>query len=291
MKSIDKAFQETILDSITEGVFTVDKSWRITSFNKAAETITGISRQEALHKMCHEVFHADVCGSDCVLRKTIKTGIPCISQNVHVVNKSGKKVPINISTALLKNQNGAIVGGVETFRDVSAIEELRKEILNKHTYSDIITKDEKMLKVFDILPSMAASDSAVLITGDSGTGKELMARAIHSLSNRKEGPFVSVNCGALPDSLLESELFGYKKGAFTDAKQDKPGRFALAEGGTLFLDEIGDISRAMQVKLLRVLEERVYEPLGAIKAVAADVRIITATNQDLAGLVQEKKFP
>ncbi|MCK5862483.1 MAG: sigma 54-interacting transcriptional regulator, partial [Candidatus Hydrogenedentes bacterium] len=155
---------------------------------------------------------------------------------------------------------------------------------------DIVSRSPNMQRLFDILPQVAASNSTVLIQGETGTGKELLARAIHHLSPRKDKPFVAINCGALPDSLLESELFGYKKGAFTGAERDKPGRFALADGGTLLLDEIGDISPALQVRLLRVLQERCYEPLGSIESVSANVRVITATNKDLATLVESNNF-
>jgi transcriptional regulator with PAS, ATPase and Fis domain len=147
-----------------------------------------------------------------------------------------------------------------------------------------------MQRLFDVLPSIAASPSTVLLQGETGTGKELLARTIHSISPRAKGPFVAVNCGALPDTLLESELFGYKTGAFTGATRDKPGRFALARGGTLLLDEIGEVSPALQVRLLRVLQERVYEPLGSTRSETADVRIIVATNKDLAELTRSGAF-
>ncbi|MBD3266784.1 AAA domain-containing protein, partial [bacterium] len=183
-----------------------------------------------------------------------------------------------------------IIGGVETFRDLSQVEELQKELKQTFQLGDIISKNHKIQELFSILPDIAISGSNVLITGESGTGKELFARAIHDLSNRKDKPFIAVNCGALQDSLLESELFGYKAGAFTGAKHDKPGRFALAEGGTLFLDEIGDISPALQVRLLRVLQEKMYDPLGSTHSVKADARIITATNKDVSGLVEQGTF-
>lgn len=206
------------------------------------------------------------------------------------MNNKGRRIPVSISTGILRDKKGNILGGVETFRDLSAFEELKKEIKKQYTFEDIISKNHRIQKIFSILPNIAESDSTVLIQGASGTGKELFARAIHNLSHRKDKPFIPVSCGALPDSLLESELFGYKKGAFTDAKKDKPGRFALAEGGTLFLDEIGDISPAVQVKLLRVLQEKEYEPLGAISTVKSNVRIIAATNKNLEQLVKEGKF-
>lgn len=281
---------DPILDSIADGVFTVDKDWKITSFNLAAEKITGTSKKDAIGHKCWEVFHADVCERDCLLKKTMKTNRPCINKTVNIVNKSGASIPISISTAILKDAHGEIIGGVETFRDISEIEELRKEVLGKFTFSDIITHDHQMLDLFNTLPVIAKSDSPVLILGESGTGKELLARAIHNMSRRSSKPFVAVNCGALPENLLESELFGYKKGAFTDAKSDKPGRFDRARNGTLFLDEIGDLPKSIQVKLLRVLQEKVYEPLGSNEAVSSDTRIIAATNRDLEQMVETGEF-
>jgi transcriptional regulator with PAS, ATPase and Fis domain len=173
---------------------------------------------------------------------------------------------------------------------MSMIEQLRKEIKSRYSCEDIIGQSHKMQNLFAILPNISESNATILIEGGSGTGKELFARAIHNLSMRKRRPFVAVNCGALPDTLLESELFGYKAGAFTDARKDKPGRFALAQGGTIFLDEIGDVAPSVQVKLLRILQDRTYEPVGGISPVKADVRIITATNKKLDSLVKAGKF-
>ena len=282
--------QNVILDSISEGVFTIDLNWRLTSFNKAAEEITGIKRQTAIGKHCRDVLRADVCETDCTLRQTMETGKPIMNKAVHIIDADGKRKAITISTALLKDSKGKAIGGVETFRDISAIEQLRKEIEGRYSCEDIISQSHKMQNLFTILPNIAESNTTILIEGESGTGKELFARAIHNLSFRKDKPFVAVNCGALPDTLLESELFGYKSGAFTDAKKDKLGRFALAEGGTIFLDEIGDVSSSVQVKLLRVLQEKTYEPVGAVSTVKADVRIITATNKKLDRLIEEDKF-
>jgi PAS domain S-box-containing protein len=279
-----------ILDSITEGVFTVDSDWCITSFNRAAEEITGITRKKALSHKCSDILRADVCETDCALRQTMRTGKPVINRAVHIVDAKGERHAIAISTALLKDENGKVIGGVETFRDMSLVEELRKKIEGRYCCEDIISQNHRMQNLFGILPNIAESDCTVLIEGESGTGKELFARAIHNLSFRKDKSFVAVSCGALPDTLLESELFGYKAGAFTDAKKDKPGRFAMAEGGTLFLDEISDVSAAVQVRLLRVLQERTYEPLGAVSSVNANVRVITAANQKLSELVEQGKF-
>ena len=282
--------QNVILDSISEGVFTVDLDWRITSFNRAAEEITGIRHQDAIGKFCRDVLRADVCETGCTLAETMQTGKPIMNKAVHIIDAQGKKRAIAISTALLKDSRGKVIGGVETFRDMSIIEQFRKEIEGRYSCEDIISQSHKMQNLFAILPNIAESNTTVLIEGQSGTGKELFARAIHNLSFRKDKPFIAVNCGALPDTLLESELFGYKAGAFTDAKKDKPGRFALAEGGTIFLDEIGDISASVQVKLLRVLQEKTYEPVGAVSTVKSDVRIITASNKKLDKLVKEGKF-
>lgn len=279
-----------ILDSIADGVFTVDSDWKITSFNRGAEKITGIKAQEAIDRHCWDVFRASICENRCALRETMKTAKPIVNRSIFIVNAQGQRIPISISTALLKEKSGKVIGGVETFRDLSVVDELRRELEGRYSFSDIITKNEEMHRLFGILGQVAESHSTVLLVGESGTGKELFAKAIHSLSRRKKKPIVTINCGALPDNLLESELFGYKAGAFTDAKKDKPGRLALAEGGTLFLDEIGDISPALQVRLLRVLQDRIYEPLGSTKSVKADVRVVAATNSDLEALVSEGRF-
>lgn len=279
-----------ILDSINEGVFTVDQNWRITGFNLAAEHITGVSRADATGSFCSDVFRADICEKDCPLRRTMTSGEPTINETAHIVNQQGQRIPIRISTALLKDQDGKIVGGVESFQDLTRVEQLQKELHGRYTFEDIVGRSRVMTSLFEILPQIAESSSTVLIEGPSGTGKELFARAIHNLSPRKTEPFVAVNCAALPDTLLESELFGHKAGAFTDARRDKPGRFVLADKGTIFLDEIGDISSAMQIRLLRVLQERVVEPLGDVKSVPVDIRIVAATNKDLAKLVRQGDF-
>jgi PAS domain S-box-containing protein len=279
-----------ILDSIADGVFTVDSDWKIASFNRAAEKITGIKKEEAIGRYCWEVFKASICEKGCSLRRTMETKRPIINQHIFIVNSKGDRIPISISTAILKDKNGNVIGGAETFRDLSVVEQLRKELANQNTFYDIISKNREMQRLFEMLELVSENDTTVLLEGESGTGKELFAMAIHSLSQRKKGPIVTVNCGALPDTLLESELFGYKAGAFTDAKKDKPGRFAQAENGTLFLDEIGDISPMLQMRLLRVLQEKVYEPLGSTTSKKADVRIVAATNKNLEGLVQQGLF-
>lgn len=287
---MDETAHRQVLDSVPDGVFTVDLDWRITSFNRAAEQITGIPREEALGQRCCEVFRASICENACALRQTLATHRPVSNKVVYIVHASGERIPISISTAPLRDARGHIIGGVESFRDLRVAEELRRQAEQLNSFSDIIGRSPAMRALFDILPAIAHSDSTVLIEGASGTGKERVARALHRLSRRAASRFVALNCAALPDSLLESELFGYKAGAFTDARKDKPGRFALAEGGTLFLDEIGDVSAAMQIRLLRVLQERTYEPLGSVEPLPCNVRILTATNKSLAALVHEGRF-
>ena len=282
--------RDIILDSIADGVFTVDEKWEITSFNRAAERITGIPRAEAIGSQCCDVFKASICEGQCALRRTLETGRQIVNRAIYIINANGERIPISISTALLKDESGRTIAGAETFRDLSVVENLRKELTREYTFEDIISKHHEMRSLFDIMSEVAESDSTVVIEGESGTGKELFARAIHNLSPRRRKPMVTVNCGALPDMLLESELFGYKAGAFTDAKKDKPGRFALAEGGTIFLDEIGDVSPALQTRLLRILQEKTYEPLGGAKSIKADVRVVAATNKDLSELVKQGSF-
>jgi len=290
MTGSDAIHTDAILESISDGVFTVDLHWRITSFNRAAEEITGIPREEALGRPCSEVLRASLCEQGCPLRRTLSTGQPVIDQSAFVVDAEGQRIPISISTAVLRDASGELVGGAETFRDLSLVEELRKQLHGRYRVGDLVSCSPAMREVFEILPAVADSDSTVLIQGETGTGKELLAQALHGLGPRKDRPFVAVNCGAFPDSLLESELFGHRSGAFTGATRDRQGRFARAEGGTLFLDELGEMSPAMQVKLLRVIQERVYEPLGSSRSIHTDVRILCATNRDLAERVRAGAF-
>lgn len=281
---------DIILESISDGVFTVNHEWRIMSFNRAAEEITGVPREEAIGRYCWEVFRSNMCEGNCALRRTMKEGRSFVSSSTYIINRDKKRIPISVSTAPLKDESGKILGGVETFRDNTVVEELRRELSGTFRQGDMVSCSHAMKKIFAVLPQIAESDSTVLIEGETGTGKEMMAKCLHDLSTRREKPFVAINCGALPDTLLESELFGYKAGAFTNAVRDKPGYFAQAEGGTILLDEIGETSPAFQVKLLRVLEEREFQPLGSVARKRVNVRILAATNRDLEALVEQGVF-
>ena len=287
---MDHDLYPIIVDSISDAVFTVDADWRITAFNRAAETLTGLSREQALGRFCRDVFRADICQHDCALLHTLSTGEPLRDVPVSILDGDMSEVPVEVSTAVLRDEDGRVLGGVEILRDRSEVETLRRELDERDGHARLIGTSEPIRAIRRLLPDVARADVPVLIQGPSGTGKEVVARILHARSPRSDGPFVSVNCGALPDTLLESELFGYRKGAFTDAHRDYPGRFRAATGGTLLLDEIGDTSPAFQVKLLRVLQEGEVHPLGAALPVKVDVRVVAATNKDLRELVAAGQF-
>lgn len=281
---------KSILRSLSEAVCAVDSHGRVRCLNRQAQRLTGLSAQDVLGAPLEKVFPADAGELHSVIAGVMESGKMIHGTRTHLVNGYGQNIPVIANTSPILDKSGTVSGVVVILQDNRDIELLRRELRHEHTFGDIVTKDDRIRRILELLPNLAESDTTILILGPTGTGKELLARAIHSASPRRDGPFVAINCGALPDTLLESELFGYKKGAFTDAKQDKQGRFALAEGGTLLLDEIGDVSAAMQVKLLRVLQERTYEPLGGTGSIKANVRIMASTNRDLQKMVEAKEF-
>lgn len=282
--------RDVILDNVADGIFTVDTNWRITSFNKAAEDITGVPVQEAIGQYCSDIFHSSICGKSCAIATSISTGQPNGNRCIQIRNVHNEQIPVSISAAPLYDNQGNLIGGVETFRDLRPSKVQEYGCCKQNQMGDMISNSPAMNRIFEILPQIAESGSNVLILGESGTGKEVLAKALHRFSDRADGPLITVNCGALPDTLMESELFGCKAGAYTDAKADRVGRIAAAEGGTLFLDEIGEVSLAMQVKLLRVLETKRYEPLGGNESIEADIRILAATNCDLQELMEKGLF-
>jgi PAS domain S-box-containing protein len=279
-----------IFNSISDGVFTVNKECIITSFNKAAERITGFEASEAVGKHCFDIFRTEICNKKCALKDTLKTHGSVENARVTIITREGCEIPISVSTTMLKDENFNIIGAVEFFRDISDIDYLERSLERKKALNDIVSVNEKMQELIALLPDIAESDCSVLIEGPSGCGKELFAQVIHNLSSRKYGPYIKINCAALPATLLESELFGYEKGAFTDAKRDKPGQFCLANGGTLLLDEISEMDISLQVKLLRVLNNGEYQPLGSIKTNRTDARVIAATNAELLHAIEKGSF-
>lgn len=282
------SLSQVILDSLSEGVFTVDRHWKITSFNRAAEKMTGVLRGEALDQLCSDVLHSSLCETHCPIRQALRKRTPLSEQRCYIVNLAGERVPISVSAAALRDEDGQVIGGVETFRDLSEEDALRSAL--RQQAPQMISQSPAMRKIHDLVVLLAGNSTHVLISGETGSGKEVIARAIHEQGPRANKPFIAINCGALPENLLESELFGYRKGAFTGADRDKPGRLALAGDGTLFLDEIGEISPAMQVRLLRVLETREFDPLGGTRPEAFRARVIAASHRDLQRQVEAGRF-
>jgi PAS domain S-box-containing protein len=279
-----------IFESISDGVFTTDHDCRITSFNRAAEKISGFRRHDAIGKFCFDIFRTDLCQTRCALRNTLENGKPVDNVRVTIITRDGRKVPISVSTTVLRDAERRHLGAVEFFRDLSEIENLKDKVFKLNEAENLVSGNEKMQHLFELLPEIAESECNVLVQGPSGSGKELMAQALHNLSPRRNNSYIRINCAALPETLLESELFGYARGAFTDAKRDKPGMFHMAQGGTLLLDEIGDMPLTLQVKLLRVLNNGEYQPLGSTRMLKTDARIITSSNRDLKEMVQHGAF-
>ncbi len=282
---------DIILNCITEGIIAIGLDQRVSYVNKAAADLLGYNREEITGQFCEKLMKSDICSSDnCILKRTLRTKEAVSNYEMIIKNKEDRPVSVSVNTAIQRDADGNITGIIEVFRDISQIKALAEQLERKYHFDNIIGKNERMQEMYSLIPSIAQTKSTVLIEGESGTGKELIARAIHANSLRKDGPFIKVNCGALAEGVLESELFGHVKGAFTGAYYDKPGRFERADKGTIFLDEIGDISPSLQVKLLRVLQEEEFERVGGTKSIKVDVRIIAATNRDLYRAVKEGHF-
>ena len=279
-----------ILDSISDGVITVDDKMLIVSFNRAAETITGFTHDEAIGKHCHEIFRTEHETSECCFKEAVETGIPLLNQEIEILDRNNRKKCISLSASVLLDSDGRAHGGVGTIRDLSGLYPNKIEMYDKFVFQNIASRNPSMRRLFNVTADIAASEATVFLHGESGTGKELFARAIHNLSSRRNGPLMTINCGALPENLCESEIFGVKKGAYTGAVESRPGRLELCNGGTFFLDEIGDMPLPLQVKLLRVLENKEFQPLGSNTPQKANVRFITATHRNLAEMVREGTF-
>ncbi len=281
---------EAIFNSRSEGTFTIDNDWTITSFNRSAEKISGHSRMEAIGKKCWELFCSDLCHNNCHMEATMKGKEVSPDRELCILHKDGHRVPVRVNSAPLFNADGECIGGVETFSDISELKNLANHLKERYSFENLIGRSKSMQKIYALLKNVAQSDTTVLITGESGTGKELVARALHLNCARRSKPFMALNCSAFVESLLESELFGHEKGSFTGATRTRAGHFELANKGTLFLDEIGDLSPAVQVKLLRVLETKQFERVGGSKPIQMDVRILAATNKSLYEEVKKGRF-
>ncbi|MBU2513712.1 sigma 54-interacting transcriptional regulator [bacterium] len=289
---IARRHQQLILDNMLDGVMAHNEKRIIFFFNKAAEKITSLKREYILGKDCHDVFAGRFCGGNCDFcdGSLNKEEYNNTRKRIDFVRPDGKKKILEMLTLPLTDEINNNIGALIMFKDETDLEILKGHLKHHHALGRLITKDPKMLAVFEQIKEVSTIQAPILIEGESGTGKELVANAIHDMGPRADKPFVAVNCGALPEGILESELFGHVKGSFTGAICDKKGRFELADKGTLFLDEVAELSPAMQVKLLRVLQEKNFERVGGEKSIHVDIRIISATNQNLKQLLKNKKF-
>jgi len=279
-----------MLDSISDGFIAVDEWGRITFLNRAAERLTLWQRGEVAGKVCEEVLGFIADDDACLLEETCQSVRGTEQQPVCLRDRNGRRLAVTVTTTILRWPDGRLAGSLATVRPLTKVQPAADPASANGALADIIGRSPAMENLFHLVPQFAHSSSTILIDGASGTGKELFARAIHNLSPRRDRSFVAVNCGALPDTLLESELFGYKAGAFTDARQDKPGRFALADGGTIFLDEIAEIPLDIQAVLLRVIEDKCVLRIGSNQIRTVDVRIVCATNKNLIEEVNRGSF-
>jgi PAS domain S-box-containing protein len=281
---------QAVLDSIAEGVFTVDREGRITSLNRTAERILGCAAEAVIGRPVRDCLPAEICGQDSPIRESLRTGRPIRNREVTIAAPRGKAIPLSVCTGPFRGEDEATLGAVCTFRDLREIEHIAEERRQRAPFLGIVGKHPRMREIFDLVEMIKDSDSTVLLQGESGTGKGLIAHALHRLSPRERHPFIKVSCAALPETLLESELFGHERGAFTGAIKERKGRFELADKGTIFLDEIGDLSSTVQVKLLRVLQEQQFERLGGNETIQVDVRVVAATHRDLPQLMRDGRF-
>lgn len=287
----DKENAERILENLKDGIIAHDVKRRIFFFNQAAEEITGYSKTDILGKDCHDAFGGPFCGDRCsFLCKPLDFDFDNIEYPLNILTKKGEYRRIEMSVTKMTDANGRLSGILAAFRDVTDLINLKIRLGELTSFSGIIGQDDEMMRIFEQIRVLATYDYPVLISGETGTGKELVASAIHKESSRNGRPFIPINCGALPEGILESELFGHEKGAFTGAARGRKGRFELADGGTLFLDEVADLPKSLQATLLRVLQEGTFERLGGEKTVSVKVRIISATNRDLDAQVRKGNF-
>jgi PAS domain S-box-containing protein len=285
-KSIDA---KEIIDCLPVGVAILDLDLRVQAMNRSLEAMTGFSREEAVGVGCPHILRNNLCTQQCPAKQALESD-RAVHREGNIINRERQKIPVMIHASVLKDEEGQPLGVIETIEDISLLRELDKKTQIAYDFSDLVGHSPKMQKLLDILPIISQTDSSVLIIGETGTGKDLIASVIHRVSPRAQGPFIKINCGALPETLLESELFGHTRGAFTGAVRDKPGRFQLADGGTLYLTEIGDLPLTLQVKLLTFLDDKEIIPLGGTRSARANVRLVAATHRDLQAMVRQGNF-
>jgi transcriptional regulator with PAS, ATPase and Fis domain len=278
-----------LMDEIPMGILVLDKDRRVVHLNRAFEAMSGVSIARALGIHCRHILRSGICNGNCPAL-TMDTKKIALSCETDMINMDRQKLPIRITTAPLLNTKGNITGFLETITDMRLVENLDQKKSVAYSFANIIGRSPQMEKIFQTLPVLAQSDASILITGETGTGKDLVSEAIHQTSERASGPFVKINCGALPETLLESEIFGHQKGAFTGAVDNKPGRFKLAHNGTIFLTEIGDLPLPLQIKLLTFLDDKIIYPLGSTKGFNVNVRMIAATHRNLEQMVKAGRF-
>jgi PAS domain S-box-containing protein len=277
------------IDKLPLAVAVLDSDRRLVLMNRALEALTGFDGSELIGVPCRHMVRTNLCSTACPALEA-KDSADQIWAEADMINGDRRRVPVRVCSAALRDDRGRLAGFVETFEDKRGYEGAEDYLEPGFSFNGLLGQSDQMREVFRILPIVAQTDSSVLITGETGTGKDLVAEWLHQASARKRGPFVKINCGAVPETLLESELFGHRKGAFTGAVSDKPGRIRLAHGGTLFLTEVGDLPLALQVKLLTFLDDKVVYPLGSGKGFEADVRIVAATHRQLERMVAEGRF-
>ncbi|MFZ5570091.1 MAG: sigma-54 interaction domain-containing protein [Thermodesulfobacteriota bacterium] len=278
-----------IVDELPLGIVAMDCERRVVLLNRSMEALTGFDRRAASAIACRHIIRGDFCMGKCPVHSISQgSGMMCVEGNI--INRERQKIPVRVTFTPIRDSGGRLMGFFETFEDIRILAANKGKTSEAYSFGQLVGRSPQMEQIYRFLPMIAQSDSSVLLTGETGTGKDLVAEAIHQNSSRAKGPFIKVNCGALPATLLESELFGHQKGAFTGAVESKPGRFRLAHNGTLFLAEIGDLPLTLQVKLLTFLDDRVVHPLGSTKGLLCDVRVIAATHRDLEQMVREGTF-
>lgn len=279
----------SILDEIPMGIMLLNTDRRVVFMNRAMEGLTGISHKESVGISCHHITRSRICIRGCPALSLRHDSEP-VSLESDLINRDRQLIPVRITLAPINDGAEKTIGFLETIEDLRPIQRLNVQMNQAYSFGDIIGNSAVMEKLFQIIPALAQNDTSVLITGETGTGKDLLAEAIHQSSNRAKGPFIKLNCGALPETLLESEIFGHTKGSFTGAVSDKPGRIRLANNGTLYLTEIGDLPFPLQVKFLTFLDDKIFYPLGSTKPVQVDVRIIAGTHRNLEKMVEDGSF-